>query len=71
MWCRFLDDCFIIMNGDFADLNKTTSHLNSLHPCLKFTVEYSQTNSPFLDILVINNEDKIEIDIYFKKTDSK
>ena len=71
MWCRFLDDCFIIMNEDIEDLKKLQHILNSLHPCLKFTLEYSQTNLPFLDILVINNEGKIETDIYLKKTDSK
>ena len=71
MWCRFLDDCFIIMNEDIENLKKLQHILNSLHPCLKFTLEYSQTNLPFLDILVINNEGKIETDIYFKKTDSK
>ena len=64
MWCRFLDDCFIIMNEDIEDPKKLHHILNSLHPCLKFTLEYSQTNLPLLDILVINNEGKIETDIY-------
>ena len=41
MLCRFLDDCFIIMNEDIEDLRKLHHILNSLHPCLKFTLEYS------------------------------
>ena len=71
MWCRYLDDCFIIMKGNLQDLNKLHHTLNSLHPCLKFTMEHDNTNLPFLDIMVINNNCKIETDIYFKKTDSK
>ena len=71
MWCRFLDDCFIIMKGNLQDLNKLHHLLNSLHPCLKFTMEYNKTQLQFLDIIVINFEGKKETDIYFKKTDSK
>ena len=71
MWCRYLDDCFIIMKGNLQDLNKLHHTLNSLHPCLKFRMEHDNTNLPFLDIMVINNNCKIETDIYFKKTDSK
>ena len=38
IWCRFLDDCFIIMNEDIEDLKELHHILNSLHPCLKFTL---------------------------------
>ena len=68
---RFLDNCFIIMKENLQDLNKLHHLLNSLHPCLKFTMEYNKTQQLFLDIMVINDEGKLETDIYFKKTDSK
>ena len=47
MWYRFLDDCLIIMKGTLQDLNKLHHLLNSLHPCLKFTMEYNKTHLPF------------------------
>ena len=59
------------MKGNLQDLNKLHHTQNSLHPCLKFTMEHDNTNLPFSDIMVINNNCKIETDIYFKKTDSK
>ena len=59
------------MKGNLQDLNKLHHTLNSLHPFFKFTMEHHNTNLPFLDIMVINNNCKIETDIYFKKTDSK
>ena len=31
MWCRYLDDCFIIMKGNLQDLTKLHHTLNSLH----------------------------------------
>ena len=34
-------------------------------------MEHNNTNLPFLDIMFINKNCKIETDIYFKKTDSK
>ena len=34
-------------------------------------MEYNKTHLPFLDITLINDEGKIETDIYFKKTDNK
>ena len=44
--------------------------LNKLHPDLKFTIEYSEENLPFLDILLIKTNNHISTDIYFKETDS-
>ena len=58
MWCRYLDDCFIIMKGNLQDLTKLHHTLNSLLPCLKVTMEHDNTNLPFLDIMVINNNCK-------------
>ena len=45
--------------------------LNSLHPNIKFTMETSETNIPFLDILVNKKENKLWMDLYTKPTDSK
>ena len=50
---------------------KSDNLLNSLHPSIKFTSEKSKTRLPFLDTLVISENGKVQIDIYYKPTDSK
>ena len=70
-WKRFLDDCFIFWIKGKDELNKFHSMLNKLHPDLKFTIEYSEENLSFLDILLIKTNNHISTDIYFKETDSK
>ena len=70
-WCRFLDDCFIIMNGNIQELNKLHVILISLQQCIKFTMEYNRKHLPFLNKTVISKEGNIETVIYFKKTDSQ
>ena len=59
------------MKGNLQNLKKLHHTLNSLHPCLKFTMGHDNTYLPFLDIMIINNNCKIETDIYLKKTDIK
>ena len=53
------------------DLNQLHTILNSMHTDLKFTLQYSGVQQPFLDVLVKNHGGKIETDIYYKETDSK
>ena len=41
---RFLDDIFIVWKGSFEDLQTFLQEINSLHPTIKFTAEFT---SPF------------------------
>ena len=66
---RYLDDCFIIWD-DKWDINDFVNILNGLHSNLKFKIEQSKTEIPFLDIKVILCDGKITTDIYFKPTDA-
>ena len=68
---RFLDDCFLIFNQPEKDLEKFHHLLNSLHPSIRYTIDKSRKQISFLDTLIINNNGKIETDIYYKPTDSK
>ena len=68
---RFLDDCFLIFNQPEKDLDKFHHLLNSLHPSIRYTIDKSRKQISFLDTLIINNNGKIETDIYYKPTDSK
>ena len=45
--------------------------LNSLHPDRRFTIECSDKQLPFLDVLVKKKGSRLETDIYHKPTDSK
>ena len=54
-----------------TDFTYFESVLNSLHPDIKFKVQKSAENLPFLDIMVIKYGTSIITDIYFKSTDSK
>ena len=70
-WNRFLDDCFVPWTRSLNDLNRLHYILNSLHPSINFTIEYSKKELPFLDVLVKNTGTNIDTDIYFKPTDSQ
>lgn len=70
-WNRFLDDCFVPWTRSVTDLHRLHQILNSLHPDIKFTIEYSQIELPFLDVLVKKTGSKIDTDIYYKPTDSQ
>ena len=70
-WKRFLDDCFILWLKTKNELCTFHQKINSLHPDIKFTMEFDEKVLPFLDILVQKNNNKIETDIYSKETDTK
>lgn len=70
-WKRYLDDCLIIWNKEVDDIHSLHNELNSLHPKLSFTMEYSDEQIPFLDILLLRDGEQIITDIYHKPTDTK
>ncbi|KAJ8020006.1 hypothetical protein HOLleu_41826 [Holothuria leucospilota] len=65
-WKRYLDDCFIIWNNAWGNINVLFNILQ-----IKFTMHCSETELPFLDILVIKSKSKLLTDIYYKATDTK
>ena len=71
-WKRFLDDCFCTWDPYHGTVEYLTNILNGLHPDIKFTVNASQKQLSFLDVLVIiTNGTKVSTDIYSKPTDTK
>lgn len=70
-WRRYLDDCYISWPFGLESLREFHNILNNLHPNIEFTINYSDTEIPFLDILLNNSELKITTDIYRKETDSQ
>ena len=51
-WKRFLDDCFVPWTKSVHELERLHSILNDLHTDIKFTLQYSNTEQSFLDVLV-------------------
>ena len=70
-WKRFLDGCFIPWTKSEAELKAFHGILNNLHKDIKFTIQSSPNEQPFLDVMVQNKDGRLETDIYYKETDSK
>ena len=68
-WWRYIDDIFMIWTHSVDDLHALTSYLNSIHPTIKFTSNYSFTSIPFLDVHVLVDNGNITTDLYAKATD--
>ena len=72
IWWRFIDDIFLIWTEGEEHLKHFISHLNSIHPYIKFTHEYSNSphqTLPFLDVQVHLGNNHTETDLHTKPTD--
>ena len=72
IWWRFIDDIFLIWTEGEEHLKHCISHLNSIHPYIKFTHVYSNSphqTLPFLDVQVHLSNNHIETDLHTKPTD--
>ena len=67
---RFLNDCCILWNKSKESLLQLYELPNSLHPKIKFTMEMSTVKLPFLDILLVKENNELHTDIYYKTTDT-
>ena len=68
-WLRYVDDTFVVWNGDRNELNEFLTHLNSLRSSIQFTMEIEDNNSlPFLDVLVTKNDSGLRTSVYRKRT---
>ena len=54
----------------FMKLNELFSFINSLHPTIKFTMDYSTTEIKFLGVTVTKVANKLETDLYCKPNDT-
>ena len=70
-WKRFLDDCFIFLRLSLIKPYELLDVLNNINPAIKFTMEISDTQLPFLDFIINKEGKKVFMDIYSKPTDSK
>lgn len=68
---RLIDDIFGTMHGTDIELHDFVEFLNNSHTSIKFTVESSKSEIPFLDTLVYIDNNKIKTRLYKKPTDNK
>ena len=68
-WRRFIADCFFLIWNNQYHLGEFFDMLNNLDDNIKFTMEKHTDKLPFLDIIVMENEDgTISTDIFYKTT---
>jgi hypothetical protein len=67
LWKRMRDDILLIWNQDSEKLSEFIEYLNGKEPRIQFTVEKEVNGSlPFLDLLIMREEDKIMTKVYRK-----
>ena len=70
VWCRYIDDIFMICQHGEETLKEFLKILNSCHPKIKFTAEYSLNKVNVLDVEVIRSGNKLLKDLHIKPTDT-
>ena len=51
-WKRYIDDIFVLWDGDQSTINNFISLLNNTHPSISFTHTSSQISANFLDLTI-------------------
>ena len=72
VWWRFIDDIFMVWPEGEDNLKTFIHYLNSIHPTIKFTHEYSNSlhqTLTFLDVQVHLNNKQFQTDLHTKPTD--
>ena len=69
IWWRYIDDKFFIWTSDEERLTRYIDHMNSFHSTIKFTSEYSTTETHFLDVIIRKEENGLTTDLFVKPTD--
>ena len=70
-WERYLDDCFIFWKYPWGHINELHNLLQNFYPQIRFTMEHSSKELPFLDILIKKVNGQIITDINHKPTDTQ
>ena len=68
-WNSFLDNCYIVLRSSQINPEELLLTLNSINQSIQFTMECSKDQIPFLDILIMRNENGIWMDLSHKPTD--
>ena len=69
VWFRYIDDIFFIWTHGRESLQTFIDDLNTFHPNLKFTHEFSEKSVTFLDLKVNLSNGSITTDLHIKPTE--
>ena len=68
---RYVDDTFIVINGNGRHADNLLEYVNSLHSYIKFTCEKEDDfELSFLDVEIIRERAKFQTTIFRKKTNT-
>ena len=70
IWWRYIDDIFAVWNDGEEQLQHFLHEINTFHPTIKFTAEWSREKVSFLDTTVILDGTILHTDLYTKPTDT-
>ena len=70
VWWRYIDDVFAIWTHGVSFLESFISHLNSQHPTIQFTSDWSSSSVSFLDTRLSLTDGRIHTDLFQKPTDT-
>ncbi|XP_041472561.1 uncharacterized protein LOC121421826 [Lytechinus variegatus] len=68
IWWRYIDDIFFIWTREEDSLHTFIDHINSFHRTIKFTSDFSQQETHFLDVTVQKKPNGITTTLYTKPT---
>ncbi|GFR97937.1 hypothetical protein ElyMa_002757800 [Elysia marginata] len=70
VWLRYIDNILLIWTHGRAKLEAFIANANTFHPTIKFTSSISDTQIPFLDVMVSLQNNTLHTDLYSKLTDT-
>ena len=71
LWLRYVDDVLARFDGPADEVQAFLSHINSLRPSIRFTVEFEQDNGiPFLDVQITKSDTGVRFSVFRKPTHS-
>lgn len=66
---RYVDDCFLLIEGNSDIANILLNKINTVHPSIKFTLEIENNQSlNFLDLTIVRSNTNLHFKIYRKPT---
>lgn len=68
---RYLDDCLVLWAFTLQQLINLKNLIDRINKEITFTMEYSKSHLPFMDIVIIESDKVIQTDIHCKQTNSK
>ena len=70
VWWRYIDDIFFIWEHGEESLKEFTNEINSFHPTIKFTADWSREKANFLDAEVTLKNGVPSTDLFIKPTNT-